>query len=312
MKLIYQKIHIILINFIWLALVLSFLTPIYTKAAEFAGSYLTKDSGKDSPMGCSFDLYIKGSIKKGDAAAVKKILDNACYEESRYKTKRVVFHVNLNSDGGDVNEALEVGRVIRAKGAFTRVWNQDVCLSSCVFVLMGGQSRQVMGKVGIHRPYFADLNPNATLPQIQKAREDMNVKISQYVREMDIAPTIVELMMSVPPEKMKILSEADLESYRLDGIDAAYDEKQVAEYASNWNISSATYRVRDSQREKKCGSVLEAKGMEAWRNYQICNWSIMLAISSALAEKKVDSSINECPKDSEKRLACLKRLRTTN
>ena len=297
-------------NYLYIALAI-FLIPIHSNAAEFYEQY-SPSSPKDSPMACAYDLTIKGEIKKGDSQKVKSILDNACYEKSRYKLPNLVtFTVVLNSDGGDVDEAIQMGRVIRAKGAVTRVWFKDSCLSSCVFVLAGGQMRIPLGKIGIHRPYFANLNPNASIADIQQSRDRMLTEITKYFRDMDIGSSLADEMMSIPPEKMKILSQSQLEKYRLSGTDAAYDEKNTAEFANLWNISSAEFRKRDLASESRCGTKAPPD-KQKWREFQICLWSVMLDIPRARAEQKVDTWINSCPKESPQREACSKSLRNSN
>ncbi len=297
-------------NYLYIATAI-FLIPAHSIAAEFYEKY-SPTSLKNSPMACRYELTIKGSIQKGDAQKVKQILDNACYEKSRYKLPDLVgYTITLNSDGGDVSEAILMGRIIRAKGGVTQVWPDDNCMSACVFVLAGGQMRIPMGKIGIHRPYFSNLDPNASISTIQQSREKLFSEIAKYFRDMDIASSLTEEMMSVPPEKIKLLTQSQLESYRLKGTDAAYEEKTVAEFANAWNLSSAEYRKRDHASDSRCG--FEAPpDKQKWREWQICRWSIMLNISRARAEQKVDTWVNSCPKEGPQRQACIKSLKNSN
>jgi hypothetical protein len=297
-------------NYLYIAVAI-FLIPTHLNAAEFYEQY-SPSSPKNSPMACGYELTIKGSIQKGDAQKLKRVLDDACYEKSRYKISNLVtYTITLSSDGGDVSEAMQMGRVIRAKGGITQVWPADNCSSSCVFVLAGGQMRMPMGKIGIHRPYFSNLNPNASISDIQQAREKLSSEIAKYFRDMDIASSLTDEMMSIPPEKIKILTQAQLESYRLKGTDAAYEEKTIAEFASAWNLSSAEYRKRDLASDSECGFKAPPDKQKN-RGWQICRWSIMLNISRGRAEQKVDTWINSCPKEGPQRDACVKSLKNSN
>ena len=62
--------------------------------------------------------------------------------------------VSFASNGGEVEAAMELGRVLRKLGVTAVVAEGDQCLSSCVFAFMGGDRRTVAGRIGIHRPYF--------------------------------------------------------------------------------------------------------------------------------------------------------------
>jgi hypothetical protein len=128
---------------------------------------------------------------------------------------------------------------------------------------------------------------------------------------MDIASSLTDEMMSIPPEKIKILTQTQLESYRLKGKDAAYEEKTNAEFASAWNLSSAEYRKRDRASDSRCG--FEAPpDIQKNREWQICRWSVMLNIPRVRAEQKVDTWLNSCPKEGPQREACVKSLKKTN
>jgi hypothetical protein len=69
---------------------------------------------------------------------------------------------------------------------------------------------------------------------------------------MDINTELVDAMMAIPPEEMKLLSKAELLHYRLDGTDANYDEKIIADSAHRYGTTSAIMRQRRVS-SYKCG-----------------------------------------------------------
>ena len=73
----------------------------------------------------------------------------------------------------------------------------------------------------------------------------------EYLSEMDVATSLVDEMISIPPESIKILSYDEMVRYRLFGYDANYEEKQTAEAAAVFGISSSEKRRRDLV-AKKC------------------------------------------------------------
>src|SRR4029453_9239784 len=66
----------------------------------------------------------------------------------------VDFHVDVDSQGGEIFATLEIGRIMRAEGASISVGKGASCISACVFLLMGAIERHISddARVGIHRP----------------------------------------------------------------------------------------------------------------------------------------------------------------
>ncbi|PUB10563.1 hypothetical protein [Yoonia sediminilitoris] len=62
----------------------------------------------------------------------------------------------MNSPGGIVDEALQIGKLIRDQGLETVILPSTACLSSCPYVLAGGVLRHVSlrGAVGLHQHYY--------------------------------------------------------------------------------------------------------------------------------------------------------------
>jgi len=192
------------------------------------------------------DSYISlnGEITKGDLE--KWIIPT--FKNDKNKT------IQLNSTGGDVEEAMKIGRYFK-QNEFT-VIVEKTCYSSCVFLLAGGVYRTVYpgSNVGIHRAYFGSIDKALTSNQIRNLREKINSDLKKYLEEMDINPSLIDAMNSYPPESMKILSYDELNNFRLNIKDANYDEKQTAKMAYMNNMTSAEYRVKSSLANNACPS----------------------------------------------------------
>jgi hypothetical protein len=155
--------------------------------------------------GVGYDISIIGNINTGDALIFQNKINELKkeYEASEWKKKykdwKFLLRVDLNSQGGNLTEESE-----------TFVSYKSECLSSCVFILAAGVNRNVIGKVGIHRPYFEALNSNATTLDIKKMRDENKKVMKEYFVNMDVSDSIIEEMMSIEPNKIKILSEDEL------------------------------------------------------------------------------------------------------
>jgi hypothetical protein len=93
-------------------------------------------------------ITVKGPFKLGDEnkfRAVALATSNAT--------------VYLDSPGGKIHPALEIGRIIRIKGFSTAV-QETVCASSCAMVWLAGEPRMMSNftSIGFHAPYSTDKN----------------------------------------------------------------------------------------------------------------------------------------------------------
>ena len=148
--------------------------------------------------------------------------------------------VVLESDGGSVLGALELGRAIRRLGFSTTVGrvierrtkggaklgeiNPRVdCQSMCTFVLLGGVKRSVPpdARVLVHQIWFGDRREDAvaasyTAEDLVVVQRDIG-SIVQYTMEMGGDIELVQLSLKAPPwEPMRVLSRDELQRTRLD------------------------------------------------------------------------------------------------
>jgi hypothetical protein len=160
---------------------------------------------------------LSGEIKTGDARAVEAMVQaNLPFLE----------WLALNSNGGSVDEAMQIGRVARRYYLMTEAPNRspylkwhwtfsdkiidapdDICASACFFTWLGGTSRK--GTVlGLHRPF-----PSAT--EMQKLSpadagrlyHDLSGKVIGYLTEMDAAQHWLSDMMKIPSNDLYVIPE---------------------------------------------------------------------------------------------------------
>lgn len=141
-----------------------------------------------------------GEIVPADQAKV----DNFLRDNPR------LFYLELDSTGGDLEAALQIGRKVRAINLYTMIPNEDdVCLSACFFIWLGGVYRT--GDPGIHRPYA----PNAGLAgnnikQAQAYYSEARRRIQAYIEEIDtygqLPATFIATMFETPPKRVRFLS----------------------------------------------------------------------------------------------------------
>jgi hypothetical protein len=151
-------------------------------------------------------LRVTGAIEEGDAARFAKALEG----------EKGVTTLRLNSPGGSVQDALEIGRTIRAARLETRLEAVDVCFSACPYVLAGGRERHVHpdAQVGVHQHYFG---ANTVLPAFLAVESIQYGQgaVMRFLDEMGVDSLVMQHALATPPDEIYILLEAELLSYRL-------------------------------------------------------------------------------------------------
>src|SRR5262245_45474636 len=102
---------------------------------------------------CAFTVKLRGVINGSRLQLVRQALQRRDTVR-RALHRDVDFHVDVDSQGGEIFATLEIGRIMRAEGASIAVGKRASCISACVFLLMGAIERHISGdaRVGIHRP----------------------------------------------------------------------------------------------------------------------------------------------------------------
>lgn len=93
-------------------------------------------------------ITIKGEFKLGDENKFRSVA---------LATNRATVY--LDSQGGKIYPAFEIGKMIRIKGFATAV-QEAVCASSCAMVWLAGEPRMMSNftAIGFHTPYVIDKN----------------------------------------------------------------------------------------------------------------------------------------------------------
>jgi hypothetical protein len=141
----------------------------------------------------------------------------------------------LNSPGGNLEAAMELGRAFRDVHAYTEiaasvpdpqnnpgdnyyVLQPGVCASACFFAFIGGERRSLIAnggddvtgsRLGIHR--FSEATPGASPAATQR----MAGSQAAYLSEMNVDSKILAVAAAVAPNTMRYLTPAEAASYRV-------------------------------------------------------------------------------------------------
>lgn len=203
-------------------------------SSNLYAAYIVNDPQKD--------VQIIGQINPGDAERFKEVIDE------RYPLGSQYDWVFLDGPGGDIYEAMIIGNLIRQRGIYVSVQPGSKCYSSCVLILAGGVNRAIFGPVGVHRPYLSNVDEDT---DIQEVYRSMIKDLKSYFSSMNVPVSLADLMVSVLPEKMRVLNGDEVAFY-FPAEDPVADEIETAMEAKKRGITSSELRKRQAEAEVVC------------------------------------------------------------
>lgn len=167
---------------------MGFATAVSTaSAAEFsAEAYEDKVDGKQLAY-----IEVSGETEIGDYNRFLDVLPRAI---ALHQSEETPVDVWLSGPGGDLDEALELGKLILDLGFVTNVDEDVECASACALVWLGGASLYMHkdAKIGFHQAYVDDGESSIA----------GNAVVGHYLSEVGLEANIVEFVVSAEPESM--------------------------------------------------------------------------------------------------------------
>jgi len=170
-----------------------------------------KSEPKPSPGDCDAAI-VRGTIVEGD---FEKVV--ALYR----KNHPYLSMFSLISPGGNVDEAMEIGRFFRKylitavapyKGGVISIGECSdaeacICASACALIWFGAPQRG--GAVGMHRPYYAEAGTFSSLSPADAALSYKKVlnRVSRYLEEIEVPAQVIETMISTGSGELEWLED---------------------------------------------------------------------------------------------------------
>jgi hypothetical protein len=96
---------------------------------------------------------------------------------------------------------------------------------------MGAIERTISGdaRMGIHRPSLRVLQEDGPRPASEdKIVAAMSEQLVLYAQQMHVPRTIIDVLMVVPPDRVKLVSASELATYGIKALDAVALEERRA------------------------------------------------------------------------------------
>lgn len=153
-------------------------------SAEIKVERLTKDS--DYGL-----ITVSGAIVPGDSERFRVV-------STAYKSSIV----QLESGGGDVHEAIEIGKIVQVLRHSTYVENGQRCDSACALIWLAGSTRFLddEAKVGLHAAYIGGSSGG------KRESGVANALVGSYLTQLGLSERAIAFATSAPPEQINYLS----------------------------------------------------------------------------------------------------------
>ena len=180
-------------------------------------------------FGTAWRIYADGPIDVGAANRFKQLVE--------HRGIASLSNVYLNSPGGFIDTAIELGRLFRKYGMNTYIGKFDpvsnnpsenaYCFSACTLAYIGGKFRYMSEKstYGVHRFYL-----NKDLPFQSDIAQISSAQIIQYLTEFDISPSFFIEMTKAGPDQISVLSKKDLKKMGVVNDGASKTEWTIESY----------------------------------------------------------------------------------
>ena len=244
--------------------------------------------------------YIVGKIERGDYDKVHDLI------EQNYP---FIWGFYLRSEGGDVEEAMKIGRLFRKlllkaiapsklmgmtmmmfpekadcpEGA-SESETSCICASACSLIWFGAVERQ--GRVAVHRPSTtSEIFRNATAATAQKLYQDELASISSYLDEMEIQRSVEEILLSTESSKIRWIEEKGLERSR---SFAEWEDANCGILTEEESAAKAQLEARSDRRDKISLSDKVALNLLKTKYYKIdeCKFTLITSNKEKISQKR--------------------------
>lgn len=152
-------------------------------------------------------LLASGAIERGDGEKVRNMLRAGTFD------KGILV---LNSVGGSVSDAIEIGRSIWRAEMKTMVAPKGECYSACFLSFLGGRIRHLptSAKLGSHQFYASGDGPGDAREAISDSQAYAS-RIINYALQTGVNMQVFTVIFDTPADQMHEFSPTSAKLYRI-------------------------------------------------------------------------------------------------
>lgn len=199
-------------------------------------------------------IEITGTIERGDYGRVLAMYEKSkqSFAASGFSMPVATALLRLDSNGGDVAEAMAIGARAHATKMTVTIPENARCISACVLILAGGIDRMVFGRVGIHRPHIP-LDTAFTEGEQKSNFADIERDVKAYLAYVNVPTALYDKMFRVSPQNVRYLEQSELQDLGLGSADPYFEEASSAQMAKILGISKTEYMARRARADRCLG-----------------------------------------------------------
>ena len=207
----------------------------------------------------------------------------------------------LNSPGGNLFAGMQLGRVIRKRGASTYIIDSRTllpgeCYSACSLAFLGGVYRfnDNGGRYGVHRTSLRG-GPRTGDPDLD---QELSSAIRAYMREMGVDARLLDLWVKARPDQMYVLSEREARNLGVANNGRRPPEWSIAKSSRSSRLQgrqvtadgTATVSFSCDKKQTVFGSDYEAADQgdpidtHGWRHWLTIDRSKEIPLTSAIVD----------------------------
>jgi hypothetical protein len=202
------------------------------------------------------NLKLTGEIDQPMVEQVLHLLKEAEVRTDKSETRTTFSdYITLDSPGGAVQAAMEIGRLARQHRLTALVPRGAACVSACVLIYAGAvvrNARTTGGRIGIHAPFLDTSGPGVTEDVARKAYTSILRDIKSYLLEMNVSERLADEMLKTPASQVRFLNSKEQDRLGLVLMDPIEDEMASLNEAKRLGISRLEFNRRRALVEKLC------------------------------------------------------------
>ena len=167
-------------------------------------------------------LSLSGEIQKGDTQHLLGALEVVARQRPKRGGRSRIGTIMFNSPGGDLTEAMMLGRAIREHLIQTSVSGASSCADACVIAFLGGVGRWPLGPVVMHSRYSREFTGIDKSDKASAEGKQISLDLQQYLKDMNITTSLLDEVEKIPHDSARTLSVPELNRLNIMGTDPGW------------------------------------------------------------------------------------------
>jgi hypothetical protein len=198
-------------------------------------------------------IYITNRIAYEDSEKFANELDAL----NREGYKLLLNAIQIDTRGGNVSSAREIGKLIRKKKLNTYLSPTAQCRSACIYILSGGIIRMAYGEVWVHRTTYSE---NFPIEKIDSAIKKVDKDTKEHIETMGLSLLVADAIVTTPYWASRQITYQEKRRWGIHGTERIAEELWFRTTAKSLNMTTDMLMEIYSDNFKRCDAM--ARGFE--------------------------------------------------